>query len=55
MGGGGRPDPQVMREKMQPLAEARDEQLKSILTAEQFRKWKEEIEPSLRPQRGPRN
>lgn len=55
MGGGGRPDPQVMREKMQPLAEARDEQLKAILTKEQFRQWKEEIEPALRPQRGPRN
>ena len=54
-GGGERPDPQVMREKMQPIADARDEKLKSILTAEQFRKWKDEIEPALRPQRGPRN
>lgn len=54
MSGGERPDPQVMREKMQPLTEERDGKLKKILTEEQYKKWKEEIEPSMRPQRGPR-
>ena len=54
MGGGERPDPQVMREKMQGMATERDDKLKKVLTEEQFKKWKEEIEPSMRPQRGPR-
>ncbi len=54
MGSGERPDPQVMREKMQPLTDERDSKLKKILTEEQYKKWKEEIEPSMRPQRGPR-
>jgi periplasmic protein CpxP/Spy len=54
MSGGERPDPQVMREKMQPLTDERDGKLKKILTEEQYKKWKEEIEPSMRPQRGPR-
>lgn len=52
MGGGERPDPQVMREKMQGMATERDDKLKKVLTEEQFKKWKEEIEPSMRPQRG---
>ena len=49
--GGDRPDFQVMREKMQPLIEARDKELKIVLTDEQFKKWKEEIEPSMMPRR----
>lgn len=52
MSGGERPDFQVMREKMQPLTEARDKELKGILTADQYTKWKDEIEPAMRPQRG---
>ncbi len=32
---------------------ARDVQLKAVFTADQFKKWQEEIEPSLRPQRRP--
>lgn len=52
MGGGERPDPQVMREKMQGMATERDDKLKKVLTEDQFKKWKEEIEPSMRPQRG---
>ena len=40
-----------MREKMQPLIEARDKELKIVLTDEQFKKWKEEIEPSMMPRR----
>lgn len=49
--GGDRPDFQVMREKMQPLIEARDKELKTLLTEEQFKKWKEEIEPAMMPRR----
>lgn len=49
--GGERPDFQVMREKMQPLMEARDKELKTLLTDEQFKKWKEEIEPGMMQRR----
>ena len=52
--GGERPDPQVMREKMRSIMEERDEKLKKAMTAEQFDIWKKQIEPSMRPQRGPR-
>lgn len=52
MSGGDRPDFQAMREKMQPLTDARDKELKTILTDEQFKKWKDEIEPSMMPRRG---
>jgi biopolymer transport protein ExbB/TolQ len=49
---GGAPDREAMREKMQKLAGERDDKLKKIFTEDQFKKWKDEIEPSLRPQRG---
>lgn len=52
MSGGERPDMQVMREKMAPLADARDKELKTLLTDEQLKKWKEEIEPAMNPRRG---
>ena len=52
MGGGGRSDMQAMRAKMQPLMEARDKELKAVLTDDQFKKWKDEIEPSMMPRRG---
>lgn len=52
MSGGERPDPQVMREKMQPIVDESDGKLKKALTEDQYKKWKEEIEPSMRPQRG---
>jgi hypothetical protein len=55
MVGGQRPDFSVMREKMQPLMDARDKELKALLTEEQFKIWKEQIEPAMRPQRGARN
>ncbi len=53
-----------MRESMQPgtppdrtqfekMMTDRDEKLKNIFTADQFKKWKDEVEPSLRPQRRP--
>ena len=51
MAGGERPDFQVMREKMQPIIDARDKELKGILTEAQFKTWKDEIEPSLQPRR----
>jgi hypothetical protein len=40
-----------MRERMQKLAGDRDEKLKKIYSEDQFKKWKDEIEPSVR-QRG---
>ena len=49
--GGDRPDFQVIREKMQPLIEARNKELKTLLREEQFKKWKEEIEPAMMPRR----
>ncbi len=49
---GERPDFQAMREKMQPALDARDKELKALLTDEQFKKWKEEIEPAMMPRRG---
>jgi len=51
MSGGGQPDFQAMREKMQPLMDERDKKLQTILTADQFKTWKEAIEPSMRPHR----
>jgi cell division protein YceG involved in septum cleavage len=38
----------TMMEEMKKLTEARDEKLKTALTDEQFKIWKEKIEPSLR-------
>jgi len=51
MSGGGQPDFQAMREKMQPLMDERDKKLQTILTADQFKTWKDAIEPSMRPHR----
>jgi periplasmic protein CpxP/Spy len=52
MAGGAQPDRQAMREKMQPLMDERDKELKAIFTEEQYKKWKEEIEPAMRPRGG---
>jgi periplasmic protein CpxP/Spy len=49
--GSGSPDREKMRSEMQKLSGDRDDKLKGIFTDDQFKKWKEEIEPSLRPQR----
>lgn len=46
MQGGG--DFQAMREKMQPLTDARDKKLKEILGDDKFKIWKEGIEPTMR-------
>ncbi|HYM95594.1 MAG TPA: hypothetical protein VET23_15755 [Chitinophagaceae bacterium] len=49
--GGGQPDFQAMREKMQPLMTERDDKLKAALGDDNYKIWKEQIEPSMRPQR----
>jgi len=51
MSGGGQPDFQAMREKVQPLMDDRDKKLQGILTGDQYKTWKDQIEPSLRPRR----
>jgi len=51
MSSGGQPDFQAMREKVQPLMDERDKKLQGILTSDQFKTWKEQIEPSMRPRR----
>jgi periplasmic protein CpxP/Spy len=51
MSGGERPDMQVMREKMQPATDTRDKELKTLLGDDKYKIWKEQLEPSLRPQR----
>ena len=49
----GNMDREAMMAKRKELAEARDGKLKLIFTQEQLKKWIEEIEPGLRPQRPP--
>jgi hypothetical protein len=44
-------DRETRMAEMKKLSDARDEKLKTIFTEEQFKKWKDEIEPMLRPQR----
>lgn len=44
-------DRDAMMAKIKELTEARDVKLKGIFTADQFKSWVDEIEPSLRPQR----
>lgn len=51
MAGGGPPDRETMMAEFGKLNDARDEKLKGILTADQFKTWKDVIEPSMRPQR----
>jgi cell fate (sporulation/competence/biofilm development) regulator YlbF (YheA/YmcA/DUF963 family) len=45
-------DREAMMAKRKELSEARDARLKTIFTADQLKQWIDEIEPSLRPQRG---
>ena len=49
----GNMDREAMMTKRKELADARDAKLKLIFTQEQLKKWVEEIEPGLRPQRPP--
>ena len=51
MSAGGQPDFQAFREKMQPLADERDKKIQAILSEDQYKIWKEQIEPSMRPPR----
>ncbi len=48
----GSTDRDAMMVKRKELSDARDIKLKAIFSADQMKKWKEEIEPSMRPQRG---
>jgi hypothetical protein len=50
----GNTDREAFQAKRKELAEARDAKLKLIFTEEQQKKWIDEIEPGLRPQR-PKN
>jgi len=43
----------AMREKMQPLNDARDAKLKPVLGDENYKIWKEQIEPTMRRGGGP--
>lgn len=52
--GGGQPDREAIMEIRQKIADERDAKLKTVLTEAQMKTWKDEIEPSLRPQRGNR-
>jgi len=45
-------DRDAMRQQRQQLSADRDAKLKAILTDDQYNKWTNDIEPSLRPQRG---
>lgn len=45
-------DREAMSAKRKELVDARDAKLKLIFTEAQMKQWKEEIEPSMRPQRG---
>lgn len=49
---GGQPDREKMRAEREKMTAERDEKLKKIFTADQFKKFKDELEPALRPQRG---
>ena len=44
-------DLNAMMGKRKEFADARDAKLKLIFTEAQMKQWKDEIEPSLRPQR----
>ncbi|MBC7947459.1 MAG: hypothetical protein H7Y42_06240 [Chitinophagaceae bacterium] len=47
----GSTDRDAMRAEMQKMSADMDDKLKKVLTDEQFKEWKEKIQPSLRPQR----
>ena len=48
----GSTDRDAMMAKRKELSDTRDVKLKAIFSADQMKKWKDEIEPSMRPQRG---
>ena len=50
--GGGQMDRDAMMAARKQLMDDRDAKLKAVLTDQQFKTWKDDIEPSTRPQRG---
>ncbi len=44
-------DRETMMAKRKEFSEARDEKLKKVFTSDQFKKFKDELEATLRPQR----
>lgn len=50
---GGQPDRETFMAEMKKFSDAQDEIMKAVLTAEQYTIWKEQIQPSMRPNRGP--
>lgn len=50
--GGGQIDRDAMMAARQQMIDERDKKLKSVLTEEQMKIWKDQIEPTTRPQRG---
>ena|SRR5688572_806294 len=50
-GGPGSVDRETMMAERKKYSDARDEVLKAVLKEEEFKIWKEKIEPSMRPQR----
>ncbi len=51
---GGEIDREKMKATREEMATKRDDKLKLIFTEAQMKKWKDEIEPSMRPQRKPK-
>lgn len=49
---GGQPDRDAMMAARKEINDARDAKLKEVLTEAQMKIWKDDIEPSTRPQRG---
>ena len=46
-------DRERMKDNMQRVSTVRDDKLKAILTEDQMKKWTNEVEPEMRPQRKP--
>jgi len=51
---GAQPDREAMKTQRDKLEADRDAKLKEVFTADQYKKFKDEVEASLRPQRGNR-
>jgi hypothetical protein len=43
-----------MNDKMKPIMDDRDAKLKALLGDDNYKTWKEQIEPAMMPQRPPR-
>ena len=48
---GGMPDRETMMAEMKKFSDAQDEIMKAVLTEDQYKIWKDQIQPSMRPQR----